>query len=107
MILEPIIKAKLNNFKSTYECSLSDDLAFERFVNWVLLQRHQPGAFTADFDLLADNYNVFVLGECGKLSSSFFATGINENLNFNNIPDGVYSLKIVGVNAHFEMWFSY
>lgn len=52
MILEPIIKAKLNNFKSTYECSLSDDLAFERFVNWVLLQRHQPGAFTADFDLL-------------------------------------------------------
>jgi hypothetical protein len=57
--------------------------------------------------VLADNYNVFVLGECGKLSSSFFATGINENLNFNNIPDGVYSLKIVGVNAHFEMWFSY
>lgn len=52
MILEPIIKAKLNNFKATYGCSLSDDLAFERFVNWVLLQRHQPGAFTADFDLL-------------------------------------------------------
>lgn len=52
MILEPIIRAKLANFKKTYECTLPDDQAFERFVNWVLLERHQPSAFTSDPDLI-------------------------------------------------------
>ena len=52
MILEPIIRAKLNNFIKKYELNMKDDLAFERFSNWILLQRHQPDAFTTDFDLL-------------------------------------------------------
>lgn len=52
MILEPIIKAKLANFKKMYECTLPDDQAFERFANWVLLERHQPNAFTSDPDLI-------------------------------------------------------
>lgn len=52
MKLEPIIKAKLTKFKDDFEYTLSDDLAFERFANYTILQRHQPGAFISDADLL-------------------------------------------------------
>ena len=52
MIIEPIIKAKLKKFIEKYELDMDEDSAFERFANWVLLQRHQPDAFSTDTDLL-------------------------------------------------------
>ncbi len=52
MRLEPILNAKLEMFKQKNDCKLEDDAAFERFANWTILERHQPGAFTADPDLM-------------------------------------------------------
>lgn len=52
MILEPILKAKLKSFKTNFDCSLPEDQAFERFVNWLIIERHQPKACTGDSDLL-------------------------------------------------------
>lgn len=79
MTLEPIIKAKLNNFKASFDCNLENDLAFERFVNWAILQRHQPGAFTADFDLLetvsvGGQNDMGIDGLCIKINGSLVKT---------------------------------
>ena len=95
MILEPIIRAKLANFKKTYECTLPDDQAFERFVNWVLLERHQPSAFTSDPDLIenvcigGDN-DTGIDGLCIKINGIIIkslteATELAKSLNRINI----------------------
>ena len=53
MKLEPIIKVKVNTFATNYNCAgLTEDETFEHFVNWIILQRHQPNAFTSDIELL-------------------------------------------------------
>lgn len=75
MILEPIIKAKLANFKKAYECTLPDDQAFERFANWVILERHQPNAFTSDPALMEDvcvggDNDTGIDGICIKINNS-------------------------------------
>ena len=57
--------------------------------------------------VLADNDNVYFIGSCGQFSKTSFGTHVSQNIDFNKIPNGVYSLKIVGVKANFEMWFSY
>ena len=57
--------------------------------------------------VLANNNNVYSIASCGQLSDGVFITENNEEVDFKNIPNGVYNLKIVGVNANFEMVFSY
>lgn len=53
MQLEPIIKVKIKNFAEKYFYDgLSEDAIVERFVNWTIIQRHQPNAFTSDNELL-------------------------------------------------------
>ena len=57
--------------------------------------------------VLSDNENVYTLASCGQLSKNLSITGSNASVDFNEIPNGIYSLKIVGVKAEFDMWFSY
>lgn len=57
--------------------------------------------------VLSDDNKVYEIAECGQLSKNFFTNEITDSLDFKDIPYGIYSLKIVGVNADFEMFFSY
>jgi len=53
MIFEPIVRAKLNNFKEKYELNgMVDGIAFERFTNHTILTTHQPDAFTTENELI-------------------------------------------------------
>jgi len=53
MKFQPIIQAKLNNYKIQHEISqLSDGDAFERYANQTILTTHQPSAFSIETDLL-------------------------------------------------------
>lgn len=53
MQVEPIIRARFNKFKESYELNnLQDGIAFERFVNHTIYTAHQPDAFSADQELL-------------------------------------------------------
>ena len=53
MNVEPIIDARFKKFRESYDLgNLSDDDAFERFVNHTILSTHQPDAFGADAQLL-------------------------------------------------------
>lgn len=53
MNFEPIIYTKLDNFKKSYGLeSMTDNDAFERFVNNTILKSHQPEAFTTNNDLM-------------------------------------------------------
>ncbi|MFB0921613.1 MAG: AIPR family protein [Oscillospiraceae bacterium] len=53
MKLQPIIQAKLNNYKTQHEIShLSDGDAFERYANQTILTTHQPSAFSIESELL-------------------------------------------------------
>lgn len=53
MNFEPIIKTRFKRFRDSFGVNdLTDGLAFERFVNHVILSSHQPDAFGADAELL-------------------------------------------------------
>lgn len=53
MTLEPILKAKMEQYRKDYLLGdLEEDEVFERFVNFHILSQMQPGAFSADFELL-------------------------------------------------------
>lgn len=54
MKLEPIIIGKLRNFANDYNYNLPEDQAFERFVNWLILERHQPGICVGSPDMLEE-----------------------------------------------------
>lgn len=52
MNFEPIIKTKIDHFKSSYGIEfLPDNEAFERFVNNSIMRFHQPDAFSTSNDL--------------------------------------------------------
>lgn len=53
MNVEPIIKARFQQFKDSYELgNTKDSSAFEKFVNHAILSGHQPDAFSSDTELL-------------------------------------------------------
>lgn len=53
MTLDPIIKAKIQQYKKDYFLNeLNEDQIFERFVNDNILSQMQPGVFKTEFELL-------------------------------------------------------
>ena len=48
MKLEPMIKMELKKFKDYYDINDDENIAFEKFVNFVLLSSHQPEAFSTN-----------------------------------------------------------
>ncbi len=52
MNLKPIIRASLTNYIRKFELTVSEDDAFERFVNDQILSESHPGIFTNDSELL-------------------------------------------------------
>lgn len=52
MTLNPIINAKLRKYKEDFYLSCNDDEAFERFINYHVLSKFQPGVFDTDFELM-------------------------------------------------------
>lgn len=49
LLLQPIIKAKLNKFREEHELeSIKDGIAFEMFSNKMILCNHQPDAFNVE-----------------------------------------------------------
>lgn len=53
MQVEPIINARFKQFKLKNELeTISDSVAFEKFVNYTIFTLHQPDAFTVDSELL-------------------------------------------------------
>lgn len=72
------------------------------------IEYHEAVTFGGKIKIvLADNHNVYVIGEYGKLSDNFFAQGSYGSVHFEEIPNGIYSLKIIGVEARFDMIFTY
>lgn len=52
MNLEPIINAKFKKYRDQLELNnISDGVAFEQFVNYVILRSHHPDAFNGDSEL--------------------------------------------------------
>jgi hypothetical protein len=57
-MLDPIIDSKMKKFKLDMELSHSNDgVVFEKFVNYSVLNGHQPGAFNGDNELF-DKVNI-------------------------------------------------
>lgn len=53
MTLEPILRAKMEQYKEDYLLTeMKEDAIFERFVNSHILSQLQPGVFTTDYELL-------------------------------------------------------
>lgn len=53
MTLSPILRAKLNKYIRDYGLDkLSEDEAFERFVNYHVLSQQYPGVFSSENELL-------------------------------------------------------
>ena len=52
MTLNPIINARLNQFKEDFLLSCNDDEAFENFSNYHVLSQFEPGIFSSDLELL-------------------------------------------------------
>lgn len=53
MTNEPIINARFNRYRENYDLkNISEDSAFEQFVNSSILIQHQPDAFSADSELI-------------------------------------------------------
>jgi hypothetical protein len=51
-MLDPIIDSKMAKFREKMELGdVSDGIAFEKFVNYSILNGHQPGAFNGDNEL--------------------------------------------------------
>jgi len=74
MNFEPIIKAKLSRFKDNFGyTSLSDNEAFEHFVNYNLLYQQQPDAFFGNSEIL----DVVSTGNNNDLSIDGIAIFIN------------------------------
>lgn len=48
MKLESMIKMELKKFKDDYDINDDENIAFEKFVNFVLLSSHQPEAFSTN-----------------------------------------------------------
>lgn len=51
--------------------------------------------------VLTDSNNVYVLKEVGFIDENTYVDGYSGAVNFGNIPQGRYKLKIVGVKAEF------
>jgi hypothetical protein len=57
-MLDPIIDSKMAKFREKMELGdVPDGIAFERFVNFSILNGHQPGAFNGDSELF-DKVNI-------------------------------------------------
>ncbi len=52
MKLEPMIQMGLKNFKEYYAINDDENIAFEKFVNFVILSSHQPEAFSTNVDFI-------------------------------------------------------
>ena len=52
MKFEPIIKAKIDKFRTDYGIQGSDDSIFEKYVNYQILEMLYPGINDTDSDLL-------------------------------------------------------
>lgn len=53
--------------------------------------------------VLTDSNNVYVLKEVGFLDGNTYVDGFSDAVDFGNIPQGRYKLKIVGVEAGFSL----
>ncbi len=53
--------------------------------------------------VLADDSDVYTICAVGRVSENVFFGAIYDDVSFEGIPNGYYSLKIVGVKADFSM----
>ena len=79
MKLQPIIQAKLDKFKTSYQLADSDDILFEKFVNLTILKMHNQAAFSANADLLDDvciggANDTGIDGVCVKIDGRFVSS---------------------------------